>query len=719
MADKKISQLNAVLTLGNNDLFPVVQGAETKKAKLSDIKSYLPTASSVNTGLLSNTDWTTFNNKQNALTLGNLTESTSSVLTITGGTGSIIGSGTTIQVKQASGSQSGFLSSSDWTSFNNKMTGLTLTTSGTSGAATYNNGTATLNIPQYLGAAVTSINGSTTAAQTIQTGSTGTDFSIATVAGVTTVAIPTASASARGLLSTSDWSAFNGKQNALTIGNLTEATSSVLTISGGTGSIIGSGASIQVKKASGSQDGYLASSDFTTFAGKQDAISLTTTGSSGAATLIGNVLNIPQYGGGGVTSVGATSPINSSGGTTPSISIDNARANGSGKGAATFSANDFDDDGNGLISIDYASGQKASNTQDGFLKSSDWSAFDAKQNAITLTTTGSSGAATLIGSTLNIPQYSGGGITTLNTLTAATQTFATGTTGSDFNISSATSTHTFNIPDAGASARGLITTGTQTLAGSKTFSSAPTFSTMTAGSILFAGTSGLLSQDNTNLFWDDTNNRIGILTASPTDPFHIILPAVGSNSYMKIGSSTATTINTYFGTTASNQYAWFTNLRYSGTAWVKDAATRGSWRMNQVCETFDSLSSFNLAYWPVGSLNGVDYLTIYGGGNVGIGVTSNGGFKLDINGTCRHQGNTTFSDATNLILGTSTGNKIGTATSQKIGFWNATPIVQPTTAVAGATRVGGAGTTVTDTDTFDGYTIAQVVKALRNSGLLA
>jgi hypothetical protein len=37
------------------------------------------------------------------------------------------------------------------------------------------------------------------------------------------------------------------------------------------------------------------------------------------------------------------------------------------------------------------------------------SRFAAKQNNITLTTTGTSGAATLIGSTLNIPQYSGGG----------------------------------------------------------------------------------------------------------------------------------------------------------------------------------------------------------------------------------------------------------------------------------------------------------------------
>ena len=64
------------------------------------------------------------------------------------------------------------------------------------------------------------------------------------------------------------------------------------------------------------------------------------------------------------------------------------------------------------------------------------------------------------------------GITSLNTLTAAVQTFATGTTGTDFNIASAGSTHTFNIPDASATNRGLITTGAQTLAGSKTFSSA-------------------------------------------------------------------------------------------------------------------------------------------------------------------------------------------------------------------------------------------------------
>ena len=39
----------------------------------------------------------------------------------------------------------------------------------------------------------------------------------------------------------------------------------------------------------------------------------------------------------------------------------------------------------------------------------------------------------------------------------------------------------------------------------------------TTGSILFLGASNVLAQDNTNFFWDDTNNRLGILTAAPSN----------------------------------------------------------------------------------------------------------------------------------------------------------------------------------------------------------
>ena len=90
----------------------------------------LGTASTSTTGALTSTDWNTFNNKQATITEGNLTEATSSILTITGGTNAVIGTGTSIQVKQASGSQSGYLSSTDWTTFNSKGAG-TVTTIGT------------------------------------------------------------------------------------------------------------------------------------------------------------------------------------------------------------------------------------------------------------------------------------------------------------------------------------------------------------------------------------------------------------------------------------------------------------------------------------------------------------------------------------------------------------------------------------------------------------
>jgi hypothetical protein len=42
----------------------------------------------------------------------------------------------------------------------------------------------------------------------------------------------------------------------------------------------------------------------------------------------------------------------------------------------------------------------------------------------------------------------------------------------------------------------------------------------TAGSVLFAGASGVYSQDNTNFFWDDTNNNLGLRTNAPLTTLH-------------------------------------------------------------------------------------------------------------------------------------------------------------------------------------------------------
>lgn len=63
------------------------------------------------------------------------------------------------------------------------------------------------------------------------------------------------------------------------------------------------------------------------------------------------------------------------------------------------------------------------------------------------------------------------GLGSLNGLSTTPQVFATGTANSDFTITSSGSTHTFDIPDASATARGLVTTGAQTVTGIKSFAS--------------------------------------------------------------------------------------------------------------------------------------------------------------------------------------------------------------------------------------------------------
>jgi len=48
-----------------------------------------------------------------------------------------------------------------------------------------------------------------------------------------------------------------------------------------------------------------------------------------------------------------------------------------------------------------------------------------------------------------------------------------------------------------------------------------TISGATQGSVLFAGSSGVLAQDNANLFFDDSNNRLGVGTNNPSVLLHI------------------------------------------------------------------------------------------------------------------------------------------------------------------------------------------------------
>lgn len=60
----------------------------------------------------------------------------------------------------------------------------------------------------------------------------------------------------------------------------------------------------------------------------------------------------------------------------------------------------------------------------------------------------------------------------------------------------------------------------------------------TTGSVLFIGENGELKQDNANLFWDDSNNRLGIGTSTPTYTVDI---RVASINALAIGPTTNTT----------------------------------------------------------------------------------------------------------------------------------------------------------------------------------
>ena len=122
----------------------------------------------------------------------------------------------------------------------------------------------------------------------------------------------------------------------------------------------------------------------------------------------------------------------------------------------------------------------------------------------------------------------GSGISYLNGLTEGQQYFATGTSGTGFNISSSGSTHTFNIPIAGVGFTGLVSGLGQTFGGIKTFNDGLISS---SGATIY----GTLSLPNTPLAGlyggtGYTNYGLGDLLVGAGNTF-LKLPT-GSNGYV-------------------------------------------------------------------------------------------------------------------------------------------------------------------------------------------
>lgn len=135
------------------------------------------------------------------------------------------------------------------------------------------------------------------------------------------------------------------------------------------------------------------------------------------------------------------------------------------------------------------------------------------------------------GNTVSLPT----GLTSLNGLTGGAQTFSTGTSGTDFSISSATNTHTFNLPDASATNRGALTSANWTAFNNKIGGSG------TAGQLPIFTASNTVGGD-ADLTWDATTNTLLAGTSTALNSAYK-LQVAGNATYRNAAFTTNETNN--------------------------------------------------------------------------------------------------------------------------------------------------------------------------------
>jgi len=199
---------------------------------------------------------TAFNTRTGSVTLTSgdvttalgFTPGQGTVTSVSGTSPVSVATGTTtpvISMPAATTSVNGYLTSTDWTTFNNKGTGTVTSVTATSPVTSTGGATPVIAMP----AATTSVSGyltstdwntfngkgSVSSVAALTLGTTGTDLTSTVANGTTTPVItlnvPTASASNRGVLSSADWTTFNNK------GSGTVTSASVVSANGFAGTV--------------------------------------------------------------------------------------------------------------------------------------------------------------------------------------------------------------------------------------------------------------------------------------------------------------------------------------------------------------------------------------------------------------------------------------------------------------------------------------------------
>ncbi len=196
----------------------------------------------------------------------------------------------------------------------------------------------------------------------------------------------------------------------------------------------------------------------------------------------------------------------------------------------------------------------------------------------------------------------------------------------------------------------------------------------TNGRVLFQGTGNVLQQSS-SLFWDSTNNRLGIGTSTPEYPLDILGNLSGFNIGFKLRNSATSGYTEIMcfnngGTLADRMY-----MGVGGTTTGDAFQNRGyfvaSNNLEGVNFTATKPTTGDIRFFT-GGVN--ERLRIHGSGNVGINTTTDAGFRLDVNGTARVQGNLTTTSGTRVTVGNIEifDNTAGTRSINALGNQNLT-----------------------------------------------
>ena len=240
------------------------------------------------------------------------------------------------------------------------------------------------------------------------------------------------------------------------------------------------------------------------------------------------------------------------------------------------------------------------------------------------------------------------GLNALNGLTAQVQYFATGTSGTDFAISSATDTHTFNLPIASGTNTGKLSNSDWT-----TFNNKVSGSGATGQVAYWNGTNSQTGSNN--LFWDAANARLGIGTATPSGRVHIVSTTVNDALLVITPNNNSSQYPFFLGgaTLTSDNYlrANNSNIEFFRNGVAATIRTVGSSNNLVLQSSTDLLLNTNGANERVRIFTST--------GNVGINTGStDGGQRLQVYGDAFIKGSGATSATNALLVQNSAGTQL-------------------------------------------------------------